>query len=38
MAMKLSTLLKQLMHYIIQVSEYKYAVTVLKNDLLNDKV
>jgi len=34
----LSTLFKQLMDYIIQVTEYKYAVTVLKNDLLNDNV
>jgi len=38
MAMKLSTFINHLMGYIIQVTEYKYSVPILRNDLLSDKV
>jgi len=37
-SMKLPTLIKHLMGYIIQVTEYKYSVAVLRNDLLSDGV
>jgi len=36
--MKLSTLVKHLMGYTIQVTGYKYSVPVLRNDLLSDGV
>ena len=38
MAMKFPTIIKYVMGYIIQVTEYKYSVPVLRNDLLCDKV
>jgi len=36
--MKLPTVIKHLMGYIIQVTEYKYSVPALRNDLLSDRV
>jgi len=36
--MKRPTLIKQLMGYIIQVTEYKYSVPILRNDMLSDRV
>jgi len=38
MTMKFSTLIKQLMGFIVLVTDHKYSIVVLRNDLLCDGV